>query len=125
MYFLVVTDRGVILCIKNLDGVLCSSGLKETGMNRDMKPFLLFTNFNGAEPFSRCRQLCRYINNSQHFMELECYYSVHKSPLVDPILIQINLFHTTPSCLSKIHLNIHPHTSWSSEWSLSFWLSKE
>jgi hypothetical protein len=41
-----------------------------------------------------------------------------------PSLSQINPIHTTPSYLSKIHFNIiHPHMSWSSQWSLSFWLS--
>jgi hypothetical protein len=39
-------------------------------------------------------------------------------------LSQIDRVHTTPSYLSKIHLNIiHLPTSWSSWWSLSFWLS--
>jgi hypothetical protein len=30
------------------------------------------------------------------------YYRVHKSPPLFTILIQINQFYTTPSCLSKI-----------------------
>jgi hypothetical protein len=31
-----------------------------------------------------------------------------------------------PSCLSKIHFNIvHPPTSWSSQWFISFWLSHQ
>jgi hypothetical protein len=34
------------------------------------------------------------------------YYRVHKSPPLIPFLIQINIVHTTPSYLSKIHLNI-------------------
>jgi hypothetical protein len=35
-------------------------------------------------------------------------------------LSQVNPVHTIPSYLSKIHFNIfHPHTSWSSQWSLS------
>jgi hypothetical protein len=41
-----------------------------------------------------------------------------------PILNQINPIYTIPSYLSKIYFNIvHPTTSWSSQWSLSFWLS--
>jgi hypothetical protein len=36
----------------------------------------------------------------------------------------ISIQFTLPSYLSKIHFNIvHPPASWSSQWSLSFWLS--
>jgi hypothetical protein len=45
---------------------------------------------------------------------------------VVPILSQIDPIHTISSYLSKIHFNIvHPPTSWSSQWSLSFWLSHQ
>jgi hypothetical protein len=41
-----------------------------------------------------------------------------------PILSQINPIHTISPYLSKIHFNIvQPPTSWSSQWSLSFWPS--
>jgi hypothetical protein len=45
----------------------------------------------------------------------------------DPYLLgQIEPVHTTPSYLSKIHLNIiHLPTSWSSWWCISFWLSHQ
>jgi hypothetical protein len=50
------------------------------------------------------------------------HYRVHKCHPVVPIMI--NAFHTTPSYFSTTHFNIvHPPTSRSSQWSLSFLLS--
>jgi hypothetical protein len=50
-------------------------------------------------------------------------FRVHKNPPLVPIPSQIDPIYTIPSYLSKIHFNIvHPLTSWSSQWSLSFWI---
>jgi hypothetical protein len=53
-------------------------------------------------------------------------YRVHKNPPLVPIVSHINPIHSIPSYHSKIHFNIVPlPTSWSSQWSLSFWLSHQ
>jgi hypothetical protein len=81
---------------------------------------------HGAEPFLRSFQLCSYSRTFQHFMEPEGHYRVHKSPPLVTILIQINPVHTTLSYHFQIHFNIvHPPTSWSSQWSPSFWHSHQ
>jgi hypothetical protein len=79
-----------------------------------------------AEPFLRSCQLCSHSRTSQRFMEPEGPLPCSQEPLLVPILSQINPIHPIPSYLSKIHFNIvHPPTSWSSQWSLSFWISHQ
>jgi hypothetical protein len=59
-------------------------------------------------------------------MEPEGSSPCSQEPSLVPILSQINPIHTIPSYLSQIHFHIaHPPTSWSSQWSLSFWLTHQ
>jgi hypothetical protein len=51
------------------------------------------------------------------------HYRVNKSPPLVPIPSLIHPIHTIPFYFSEIHSNIvHPPTSWSFPWSLSFWI---
>jgi hypothetical protein len=75
---------------------------------------------HGAEPFLRSCQLCSYSRTFQHFMKpegsLPCSQEPSTCPYPEPH--QSNSYH-----LSKVHFNIvHPSTSWSSQWYLTFWL---
>jgi hypothetical protein len=86
--------------------------------------FLSKLQLRGAEPFLKSRQSPSYSRTSQYCMQFGG--SLHKSRPLVPILSQINPVNTILSYLSKIDLNIiHPPTSWSSFWSLSFWLSHQ
>jgi hypothetical protein len=81
---------------------------------------------HGAELCLRSCQLCSRSRTSQRFMEPEDSLPRSKSPPLVPILSQIDPINTISSYLSKIHFNIvHPPTSWSSQWSLSFWISHQ
>jgi hypothetical protein len=75
----------------------------------------------GAEPFLRNRQLCSYQRTSRHFKESEgslpCSQEPSTGPYPEPD--QSNPYHA-------IQFNIvHTPTCWSSQWSLSFWLSHQ
>jgi hypothetical protein len=55
---------------------------------------------------------------------MKVHYRVQKIPPPVPTLSQIDPIHTTPSYLSKIHLNIiHPPMFRSTWWSISFFLT--
>jgi hypothetical protein len=80
---------------------------------------------HGAEPFLRSCQLCSYWIASQRFMEPEGSLPCSQEPSTglhsEPD--QSNPYHPI---LSEIHFNtVHPPTSWSSQWSLSFWYSHQ
>jgi hypothetical protein len=65
-------------------------------------------------PFREARSCVATQELSGILWNSKVHYHVHKSPLLDLILSQIKLVHTTRFSLPKIHLNIiHPHTSWS------------
>jgi hypothetical protein len=81
---------------------------------------------HGAESFLRSCQLCSHSTTFQHFMKPKSSVPCSQEPSTVPILSHINPTHTIPSYLSKIHFNIvHAPTSWSFQWSLSFWLSHQ
>jgi hypothetical protein len=51
------------------------------------------------------------------------HHCIHKSPPPVPILSQLNPLYTPAASLLKIHSDpIVPSTTWSSKWSLFFWL---
>jgi hypothetical protein len=79
----------------------------------------------GDEPFLRSCQLCSHSRTSQHFREPEGSSSCSQEPSTGPYP-EPDRSSPYPSYLFKIYFNIvHPPTSWSSWWSLSFSLSHQ
>jgi hypothetical protein len=80
----------------------------------------------GAEPYLRSCQLSSPSRTPSILWNPKIQYRVHKSPPLVPILSHINPIHSSPFYISKKHFDIvHPPTSWSSQWSLSFWLTQQ
>jgi hypothetical protein len=94
---------------------------KRTGMSNVESLTYLLTELSpswGAAKFAAPQELPNILWNPK------VQYRVHKRPPLAPIVSHINPIHSIPSYLSKIRSNIvRPPTSWSFEWSLSFWLS--
>jgi hypothetical protein len=80
-----------------------------------------------AERFLKSHQFCSYSRTSQYFIASRRFITVLTRALHwSPNLHQINPIHTIPVYLSKINFNIvHPPPSCSSQWPLSFWLSRQ
>jgi hypothetical protein len=79
---------------------------------------------HGAEPFLRSCQLCSHSTTSQRFREPEGSLPPSQKPSTGPYHEpdRSNPYHPILS-LSKLHFSIvHPPTSWSSQWFLSFWI---
>jgi hypothetical protein len=89
-----------------------------------LKSFYLLT--YEAESFLRSCQMCSPSRTPQHIMEPEGSIPCSQEPSTGPILSHIHPLRSIPSYVSRIHFNIvHPPTSWSSQWSLSFRLSHQ
>jgi hypothetical protein len=72
----------------------------------------------GAAKCAATQELPRFLWNPK----VQC--SVNKSLPLVPILSHINAIHTIPPSLPLIHfIIVHLPMSWSSQWSLSFWIS--
>jgi hypothetical protein len=70
-------------------------------------------------------QLCSYSRISQHFMEPEDSLLCSQEPSIGPNPKPDQSIPHHP-ILSKMHFNtVYPPMSWSSQWSLSFWLSHQ
>jgi hypothetical protein len=73
--------------------------------NEEVQDLYLFT--YGAEPFLRSCQFCTYLRTFQHLRNPKIHNCVHKSPLLVPILSQIDPVHTIPSLKSILLLSTH------------------
>jgi hypothetical protein len=86
-----------------------------------------FSLIHGAEPFLRSCQLCSYSRPSQNFMEPEGSIPCSQEPCIGPYSEpdQSSPYYPHPISLRCILIFSNQPTSWSSQWSLSFWLSHQ
>jgi hypothetical protein len=69
--------------------------------------------------------LCSYSRISLLLVKPKCSLRCSHTPSPVPILNQISPFHTILFYLNKIYFKSHLPASWSSQWSISSWLSDQ
>jgi hypothetical protein len=87
-------------------------------------PKVCYRLIHGAKPFLRSRQMCSHSRNSQHFMEPEGSLPCSQEPSTGPYPEPDRSSPTHPISLRFISI-LSTHLRWSSQRSLSLWLSHQ